>query len=59
MIEPIIALYRVSMNGKMVRLNETTVEMGRKFFPAKNGNMTLIRSTDKRCISLVNFEHDN
>ena len=59
MIEPIIALYRVNMSGKMIRLNETSVNMGRKFFAAKDGNMTLIRSTDKRSMSLVNFENDN
>lgn len=59
MIEPIIALYKISMHGKMVRLNETTANMGRKFFESKEGNMTLTRSTDKRCISLVNFENDN
>jgi hypothetical protein len=44
----------------MIRLNETSVSMmGRKFYESKDGNMTLIRSTDKRCISLVNFEPDN
>jgi branched-subunit amino acid aminotransferase/4-amino-4-deoxychorismate lyase len=30
--------------------------MGRKYFPAKNGNMVLTRSKDKKVISLVNFD---
>jgi hypothetical protein len=33
--------------------------MGRKYFPAKNGNMMLTRSKDKKVISLVNFDRDN
>ena len=59
MIEPIIATYRVSSQGCMMRTNEATIPMGRKFFSANDGNMTLTRSTDKRVISLVNFDSDN
>tara|TARA_B110000285_G_scaffold206261_1_gene244688 strand:+ start:871 stop:972 length:102 start_codon:yes stop_codon:yes gene_type:complete len=33
--------------------------MGRKFFPAKNGNMELTRSKDKKVVSLTNFDRND
>ena len=43
----------------MQRVNEVNINMGRKFFPSKEGNMTLTRSKDKSLISLLNFDQLN
>ena len=59
MVEAILAIYKVTAVGGMQRSNQCNVKMGRKYFPAKNGNMMLTRSKDKKVISLVNFDRDN
>ena len=56
MAEAILALYKITKQGKMMRHNSITMSMGKKFFPSKNGNMTLTRSKDKKVISVVNFD---
>jgi len=43
----------------MQRVHEVNIKMGRKFFPSKDGNMTLTRSRDKSLISLLNFDRHN
>ena len=55
----IIALYKVTSSGGLKRMNEVNIQMGRNFFPSKDGNMTLTRSYDKRWISLVNFDKND
>ena len=59
MVEAILAIYKVSQLGGMQRSHQCNVKMGRKYFPAKNGNMMLTRSKDKKIISLVNFDRDS
>lgn len=59
MVEAILAIYKVTALGGMQRSHQCNVKMGRKYFPAKNGNMMLTRSKDKKVISLVNFDRDN
>mgnify|MGYP001122590251 CR=1 FL=1 len=59
MVEAILAIYKVTAVGGMQRSHQCNVKMGRKYFPAKNGNMMLTRSKDKKVISLVNFDRDN
>jgi hypothetical protein len=59
MVEAILAIYKVTATGGMQRSHQCNVKMGRKYFPAKNGNMVLTRSKDKKVISLVNFDREN
>ena len=56
MLEGFLAAYKVNNSGGMKRIGEVDIKMGRKFFPSKNGNMTLTRSYDKKLISLANFD---
>lgn len=56
MMEPIIAVYKVTPLGGMQRLNQVPCEMGRKFYPSRNGNMVLQRSKDKKVVSITNFD---
>ena len=59
MVQPIIALYKVTSLGGLQRTNQTDVKMGRKFFPSLNGNMMLTRSKDKKVVSLTNFDRES
>ena len=51
-----ICLYKVTPSGGMKRIDEVPIKMGRNFVPTSKGNMVLVRSYDKRLISLVNYD---
>lgn len=55
-IQGFVMLYKVTAKGGMQQKNQVPINMGRNFFPSKNGNMMLTRSRDKRRISLTNFD---
>lgn len=56
-VQPFIGIYKITAEGRMSRQNEIPVNMGRRnFFAAKDGNMQLTRSKDKRSITIVNFD---
>ena len=55
MIDGVLALYKVTPMGGMQRRGEVDLNMGRQYFPAKNGNMVLTRSKDKKLVSVTNF----
>ena len=38
-IEGVIAKYRVCSDGRMIRIANASLTMGKKFFPSRNGNM--------------------
>ena len=59
MLEGIIAKYKVASTGAMQRIEEVPLRMGGNFYKSKDGNMTLVRSRDKRLISVVNFERNS
>lgn len=59
MAEAVLALYKITKDGKMMRHNSITMNMGKKFFPSRDGNMTLTRSKDKKVFSVINFDQEN
>lgn len=59
MLCPVIAVYRVTNEGKMQRCLEVDCKMGGYFNPTNHGCMELTRSLDKKLISLCNFDPTN
>ena len=53
-----ICLYKVTSSGGMKRMDEVPIKMARDFIPSQNGNMMLVRSYDKKLISLVHFDKE-
>ena len=56
LLNPIIAVYKVTNDGKMQRSHEVEAKMGGCFNKSSNGTMVLTRSYDKKLISLCNFD---
>ena len=56
MLNPIIAVYKVTNDGRMQRSHEVEAKMGGYFNKSMNGSMVLTRSLDKKLISLCNFD---
>jgi len=56
---PVIAVYKVTNEGKMQRINEVDAKMGGYFNSTHHGCMELTRSLDKKLISLCNFDSTN
>lgn len=54
-----IAVYRVTNEGKMQRCQEVDCKMGGYFSHTNHGCMELTRSLDKKLISLCNFDSTN
>ena len=56
-VQPFIGIYKVTPEGRMARMNEFAVNMGRRNYKkAKDGSMMLTRSKDKRYVSITNFD---
>lgn len=56
---PIIAVYKVTNEGRMQRSHEVDAKMSGYFSRSGHGNMELTRSLDKKMISLCNFDHSS
>ena len=59
MMEGQLVSYKIDPKGHMRRIGEVELQMGRNFIPSGKGNMNLVRSMDKKIVSIVNFDPDD